>query len=200
MSTTRFVCIIMFVMEAKSLRPGKLFKMDGVVYEVIDYEFRQQPRLAAAISAKIRNIKTGAISVENFKGNPVLEDVEVEKKELQFSYSDGEIVHFMDMETYEDIPVNRDLCAESLKYNDENAEPIVCTFNYIDGKIASIVPPTFVVLTVAETEPSVAGDTARNALKNAKLSSGIETKVPMFVNNGDKIRVDTRTGAYVDRA
>ncbi|MBR4418634.1 MAG: elongation factor P [Clostridia bacterium] len=187
-------------MEAKSLRPGKLFKMDGVVYEVIDYEFRQQPRLAAAISAKIRNIKTGAISVENFKGNPVLEDVEVEKKELQYSYIDGEIVHFMDMETYEDIPVNRDLCEASLKYNDENGEPIVCTFNYIDGKIASIVPPTFVVLTVAETEPSVAGDTARNALKTAKLSSGIETKVPMFVNNGDKIRVDTRTGAYVDRA
>jgi len=187
-------------MEAKSLRPGKLFKMDGVVYEVIDYEFRQQPRLAAAISAKIRNIKTGAISVENFKGNPVLEDVEVEKKELQFSYSDGEIVHFMDMETYEDIPVNRDLCEASLKYNDENGESIVCTFNYIDGKIASIVPPTFVVLEVTETEPSVAGDTARNALKNAKLSSGLETKVPMFVNNGDKIRVDTRTGAYVDRA
>ena len=85
-------------MEAKSLRPGKLFKMNGIVYEVISYEFRQQPRLAAAISAKIRNIKTGAISEENFKGNPVLEEVEVEKKELQYSYADGEIVHFMDME------------------------------------------------------------------------------------------------------
>ena len=187
-------------MEAKSLRPGKLFKMNGIVYEVISYEFRQQPRLAAAISAKIRNIKTGAISEENFKGNPVMEEVEVEKKELQYSYADGEIIHFMDMETFEDVPVNRSLCEAALRYNDENAEPIVCTFNYIDGKIASIVPPTFVVLEVAETEPSVAGDTARNALKNAKLSSGLETKVPMFVNNGDKIRIDTRTGAYVDRA
>lgn len=188
-------------MEAKSLRPGKIFKMNGIVYEVIDYEFRQQPRLAAAISAKIRNIKTGAISVENFKGNPVLEEVELDKKELQFSYADGEIVHFMDPETYEDLPVNRELCAAALQYNDENAaEPILFTFNYIDGKIASIVPPTFVVLTVTETEPSVAGDTARNALKSAKLSSGIETKVPMFVGTGDKIRVDTRTGAYVDRA
>ena len=187
-------------MEAKSLRPGKLFKMNGTVYEVIDYEFRQQPRLAAAISAKIRNIKTGAISVENFKGNPVLEEVEVEKKELQYSYADGDIVHFMDMETFEDYPVNRSLCENALRFNDENAEPIVCTFNYIDGKIVSIVPPTFVVLTVVETEPSVAGDTARNALKSAKMSSGLETKVPMFVNNGDKLRIDTRTGAYVDRA
>jgi elongation factor P len=106
----------------------------------------------------------------------------------------------MDMETFEDYPVNRSLCENALRFNDENAEPIVCTFNYIDGKIVSIVPPTFVVLTVVETEPSVAGDTARNALKNAKMSSGLETKVPMFVNNGDKLRIDTRTGAYVDRA
>ncbi len=186
-------------MEAKNLRPGKLFKMNGVVYEVIDYEFRQQPRLAAAISAKIKNIKSGAISVENFKGNPTLEEVEIEKKELQFSYEDGDIIHFMDTETYDDIVVNRDLCEHVLKYNDPSGDPILCMFNYIDGQIANIVPPTFVMLTVSETEPSVAGDTARNALKNAKLSSGIETKVPMFINSGDAVRIDTRTGAYVDR-
>ena len=107
-------------MEAKSLRPGKLFKMNGIVYEVIDYEFRQQPRLAAAISAKIRNIKTGAISVENFKGNPVLEEVEVEKKELQYSYADGEIVHFMDMETYDQVELTSKQIENESKFLKEN--------------------------------------------------------------------------------
>jgi len=186
-------------MEAKQLRPGKLFKMDGIIYEVVDYEFRQQPRLAAAISAKIKNIKTGAISIENFKSNPVLEEVELVKKEMQFSYADGDIIHFMDPETYDDLAVNRSICENALKFNDENGEPITCTFNYMDGRIVSVIPPTFVVLTVTDTEPSIAGDTARNALKGAKMSSGIEIRVPMFINNGDKIRIDTRTTTYVDR-
>jgi elongation factor P len=187
-------------MEAKQLRPGKIFKMDGVIYQVVDYEFRQQPRLAAAISAKIKNIKTGAISVENFKGNPNLEEVVSTKKEMQFSYTDGDIYYFMDPETFDLIPVNKSLAENAIKFNDPDGEGITCTINYLDDAILSVEAPTFVTLSVTETEPSIAGDTARNALKNAVLSSGISVKVPMFINSGDRIRVDTRTLTYVDRA
>jgi elongation factor P len=171
--------------------------MDGVIYQVVDYEFRQQPRLAASIKAKIKNVKTGAISEENFKGNPNLEDVESEKKEMQFSYQDGNIYYFMDPETFETVPVNKSLCEDAVKYD---AEGILYTFNTLDGSLFEVTPPTFVVMEVADTEPSIAGDTARNAMKNAVLAGGLTVKVPMFINTGDKVRIDTRTAVYVDRA
>lgn len=171
--------------------------MNGNVYQVVAYEFRQQPRLAASIKAKIRNIKTGAISEENFKGNPNLEEVQTEKKEMQFSYSDGGIYYFMDPESYEIVPVDKAIAGEAVKFDSEG---ILYTFNLLDGKLVEVTPPTFVVLEVTETEPSVAGDTARNALKNAVLATGINVKVPMFIVSGDKIRVDTRDSTYVDRA
>lgn len=170
--------------------------MDGNIYQVVDYEFRQQPRLAASIKAKIRNIKTGSISEENFKGNPNLEEVISDKKEMQFSYSDGDICYFMDPETFEIVPVNKALAANALQYD---ADGVIYTFVTLDGQLLEVVPPTFVVLTVTDTEPSVAGDTARNAMKNATLSGGITVKVPMFIDIGDRIRVDTRTASYVDR-
>jgi elongation factor P len=184
-------------MNANELRPGRIFKMDGAIYQVVDYEFRQQPRLEASIKAKIKNIVTGAISEENFKGNPNLEEVAAEKKEMQFSYQDGDIYYFMDPETFETVPVNSELCADAVKYDSEG---ILYTFNTLDGNLFEVTPPTFVILEVMDTEPSVAGDTARNALKNAFLQGGITVKVPMFINNGDKVRVDTRTATYMDRA
>jgi elongation factor P len=184
-------------MNANELRPGKIFKMDGAIYQVVDYEFRQQPRLAASIKAKIKNIKTGAISEENFKGNPNLEEVVAEKQEMQFSYQDGDIFYFMHPETFEIVPVNRELCANAVKYDSEG---ILYTFNTLDGNLFEVTPPTFVIMEVTDTEPSIAGDTARNALKNAVLKSGVTVKVPMFINNGDKVRVDTRTATYMDRA
>jgi elongation factor P len=186
-------------MEANQLRPGKIFRMNGAIYRVVDYEFRQQPRLAASIKAKIENVKTGAISEENFKGNPNLEEVEFIKKEMQFSYQDGGIYYFMDPVTFDSVPVDEVLAKNAVKYNDPNGEGIMCMFNYLDDQILSVDPPTFVTLTITETEPSVAGDTARNALKNAVLAGGGTVKVPMFINNGDKVRIDTRTCTYVDR-
>ncbi|MDR0975946.1 MAG: elongation factor P [Christensenellaceae bacterium] len=187
-------------MEAKDLRPGKFFRMNGIIYEVVDYEFRQQPRLAASVKAKIRNIKSGAISEENFKGNPYMEDVLTEWIDMQYSYNDGELYYFMNPETYDTVPVNKALAEGAIKFNPAEGEGIVCKFAYADGEILNVIPPTIVTLTVVDTEPSVAGDTARNAMKNATLDSGITIKVPMFVNNGDKINVDTRTSEYKDRA
>jgi elongation factor P len=171
--------------------------MDGTIYQVVDYEFRQQPRLAASIKAKIKNIVTGAISEENFKGNPNLEEVIAEKKEMQFSYQDGGIYYFMDPETFEIVPVDKELCADAVKYDSEG---VLYTFSILDGNLFEVTPPTFVVMEIADTEPSVVGDTARNALKNATLQGGITVRVPMFINSGDKVRIDTRTAAYVDRA
>jgi elongation factor P len=187
-------------MQINELRPGKIFKKDGEVYQVVDYEFRQQPRLAASIKAKIRNIRSGAIKEENFKGVSSVEEVEMEKKEMQYSYRDGDIYYFIDPVTFDMVPVDKELAGEVVKYSDADGDGILCMFNYLDGKLLSVDAPTFAILTVVETEPAVAGDTARNKLKEAVLSSGISVKVPMFIKTGDKIKVDTRTAAYADRA
>ena len=184
-------------MEAGKFRSGTTFKMDNAFWRVVEAQNIQQPRMAAFVRARIKNIETGAVQEKRFNVGDYFDDVELTKKEVQFSYQEGEIFYFMDNETFDLIPVNRDLAEEPLKYHTDGTN---YSFEYCDEKIVNIAPPTFVVLTVLETEPSVAGDTARNALKNAKLDSGISVKVPMFINNGDKVRVDTRTGTYAERA
>ena len=172
--------------------------MDGKFYTVVECQKVQQPRLAAFMRAKIKNLENGAVQEINFKPNESFEDVEVTKRLMKFSYADGDLLYFMEEETFETEPVAKSMAEGAMKYDNE-VEPIVYTFEYINGKLARVIPPTFVVLKVIETDPAVAGDTARNALKNAKLESGLTIRVQMFIANGDLVRIDTRTGEYVER-
>jgi len=183
-------------MEAGKFRAGTLFKMEGHFYRVVESQNIQQPRMAAFVRAKIKNIETGAVQEKRFNVGDHFPDVDMVRKPMQFLYNDGNIFYFMDPETYEQTPIDRALVDDALRYHTDGT---VYTFESADGKIINVTPPTFVVLSITECAPSVAGDTARSALKSATLESGIEIKVPMFVNNGDRVRVDTRDGSYVER-
>jgi len=184
-------------MQAGDLRAGSMFQMEGNIYTVVESAHIQQPRMAAFVRAKIKNIETGAVQEKRFNVGENLADVQLTRRDMQFIYNEGTVYYFMDPETFEQIPVDYKLVQDAIKYNTEG---VLFTFLSVDEKIISVTPPTFVVLTIVECPPSVAGDTARNALKNAKLETGIEIKVPMFVNNGDRVKVDTRNGTYSERA
>jgi len=173
--------------------------MEGHFYRVIESAKIQQPRMVAFVRARIKNIETGAVQEKRFNTDDIFPDVEMTRKEMQFSYEDGGLYYFMDLETCDLVPVNAEMCEYALRYNTD-ANEITFTFDFADDKLLNISPPTFVVLTVTDTEPAVAGDTARSAMKNAKLESGLEVKVPMFVSNGDRVKVDTRDGTYSERA
>lgn len=175
-----------------------MFLMDGKIFRVVECQKVQQPRLAAFMRAKIKNVKNGAVQEINFKPNESFDDVEITKRYFKFSYADDDLYYFMEEETFEMLPVNKNVAADALLYNTEE-NPTVFTFEYANGDLLGIIPPTFVILKVVETDPSVAGDTARNALKSAKLESGLVVKVQMFINNGDRVKIDTRTGEYVER-
>ncbi|MDR0462354.1 MAG: elongation factor P [Christensenellaceae bacterium] len=186
-------------MKSTEFKAGTLFKMDGQFFRVVEGQMIQQPRLAAFMRARIKNIETGAVQDRNFKPSEAYDEVEITKRSMKFSYIDGDLYYFMEEDTFEMEPVAAKFAKDALLYNPEEGEGVVFTFEYADGKLMNIVPPTFVILRVVETEPAVAGDTARNTLKSAKLETGLVVKVQMFINNGDRLKIDTRTGDYVER-
>jgi len=149
--------------------------------------------------AKIKNIETGAVQERNFKMGDTFDDLEITQRFMKFSYADGDLLYFTEEETWESVPVSAADAKDAMLYNTEEGDGTVFTFEYANGKLMNINPPTFVVLRVVETAPAIAGDTARNALKTAKLESGLEVKVQMFISIGDKVRIDTRTGEYCER-
>ena len=186
-------------MNAMELKAGTLFKMEGKLFSVVECQKVQQPRLAAFMRAKIKNIKSGAVQEINFKPSEMLGDLEITKRFMKFSYADGDLYYFMEEETFDMVPVPAAMAKAAMVYHHENDDGVVFTFEYANGELLRITPPTFVVLKVVETDPCVPGDTARSALKSAKLESGLTVKVQMFIKNGDRIKVDTRTGEYVER-
>ena len=184
-------------MTAGEFRAGSIFKMDDVFYTVVDSTRVQQPRMVAFVRATIKNLETGATQEKRFNVGDHFPDVSLTRKQMQFLYNEGTVYHFMDPETFDQVAVDEVKVADALVYN---VEGVLFTFVYADEKLISVTPPTFVVMTVTEAPPATAGDTARAALKNATLETGLVVKVPMFVNAGDKIKVDTRTGTYSERA
>ncbi len=183
-------------MQSSDLKVGSVFEMGGAIYTAVECQHIQQPRLASFIRAKIKNIETGQVLEKRFTTSERLGDVVIERKEMQYLYNDGGLYYFMDTETYEQIPLDYDVVKNTLQYIVEN---MMVKLSYANGKIISIEPPLFVDLRIVECEPAVAGDTAKSAYKPAKVESGLLVKVPLFVNNGELIRVDTRTGEYVER-
>ena len=182
---------------AGDFRNGVTFEKDGSVCTVVEFQHVKPGKGAAFVRTKYKNVMTGAIREESFNPTAKFEQATVERKDAEYSYNDGDLYYFMDPETYDMVPLNRDVLGDAFRFVKENME---CTISSYKGKVFQVEPPTFVELEVAETDPGFAGNTATNATKPATLETGAEIKVPLFINPGDRIRVDTRVGEYLERA
>jgi len=185
------------MVSAGDFRNGVTFEMDGNVYQIIEFQHVKPGKGAAFVRAKIRNVIAGSVVERTFNPNDKYPTAFVERKEMEFSYSDEDLYYFMDPESYELVPVNRTDLGEAFKFVKEN---MVCKILSYKGNVFGVEPPTFVELQVTQTDPGFAGNTATNATKPATLETGAEIRVPLFINEGDMIRIDTRTGEYMERA
>ena len=182
---------------AGDFKNGVTFDMDGTVYQVIEFQHVKPGKGAAFVRTKYKNVITGAVVETSFNPTAKFPTAFVERKDMQYSYNDGDLYYFMDMETYEQIPISKDVIGNALDFVKE--EEIVKVLSY-KGNVFGIEPPFFVELTITSTEPGVKGNTATNATKPAVVETGAEIRVPLFINEGDKIRIDTRTREYMERA
>ena len=185
------------MVSAGDFRNGVTFEMDGNVYQSIDFQHVKPGKGAAFVRAKIRNVIAGSVIERTFNPNEKYPTAFVERKDMEFSYSDEGLYYFMDPESYEMIPVGADDLGDAFKFVKEN---MTCKILSYKGKVFGVEPPTFVELEVTQTDPGFAGNTATNATKPATLETGAEIRVPLFINEGDVIRIDTRTGEYMERA
>ncbi len=185
------------MLTAGDFRNGITFDMDGQVYQVIEFQHVKPGKGAAFVRTKFKNVITGAVVEKSFNPTDKFENAFIERKEYEYLYNDGELYYFMDSETYEQIPLDASKLGDNFKFVKEN--DIVKLMSY-KGNVFSVEPPMFVVLEVTETEPGVRGDTATNVTKPATLETGAVIKVPIFINEGEKVKIDTRTGEYMERA
>jgi elongation factor P len=177
------------------IKNGLSITLDGEVYYVMSYENVKPGKGSAFVRTKLRNIKTGAILERTFR-NEKIETAEIDKKTLQYMYSSGDIYEFMDSETYDHIPLHRDQLGEVINYLKENIEVTALVYK---NQVITLEPPIFIDLRIASTEPGIRGDTSKSGNKPAKTETGLIVSVPLFVNEGDVIRIDTRTKEYVGR-
>ena len=185
------------MITAGDFRNGVTFEMEGKVYQVIEFQHVKPGKGAAFVRTKYKDVVSGATREASFNPTAKFETVQVERRELQYSYNDGGLYYFMDMESYEMIPVDANKLGDNFKFVKEME---MCKLSSIKGDIFAVEPPTFVELVVTETEPGVRGDTSStNSLKPATIETGATIMVPLFVNQGDKIKVDTRDKSYVER-
>lgn len=184
------------MISAGDLRKGTTFEHEGQVFTVVDFLHVKPGKGAAFVRTKLRNVITGSVTDTTFNPTAKFQEAVIERKEMQYLYNDGELYYFMDGETYEQIPLNFEKVEEAIKYLKENMFAII---KFYKGDAFSVEAPNFVELAITHTEPGVKGNTATNALKPATLETGAIVNVPMFVNEGDTIRVDTRTGDYMER-
>lgn len=184
------------VYMAGDLRKGNVFELDNQVFRVVDFQHVKPGKGAAFVRTKIKNVITGAVLERTFNPSEKLQGAEIEKREMQYLYNDAGIYYFMDNETYEQIPLNEEQLGDSLKYIKENMSVKILSFK---GKVFAVEPPMFVELEVTYTEPGFSGNTTTTSGKPAKLENGLEISVPLFVEIGDVLRIDTRTGEYMER-
>ena len=185
------------MISAGDFRNGVTFEMDGQVMQVVEFQHVKPGKGAAFVRTKYKNVITGAVVERSFNPTEKFENAFVERRTMEYSYADGNLYYFMNPETYELEPIDEAVLPENFKFVKENMECTVCSFK---GKVFSVEPPNFVELEVTDTEPGFAGNTATNVTKPATVETGAEIKVPLFIDTGDRIRIDTRTGEYLERA
>ena len=186
----------MATITAGEFRNGKTFEMDGKVMQVVEFQHVKPGKGAAFVRTKMKNVVTGAVTETSFNPTAKFEEAFVDRKDMEYSYNDGDLYYFMDPESYELVPINKDVLGDNFKFVKEN---MVCKIMSYKGSVFGVEPPNFVELEVTESDPGVKGDTATNVTKPAILETGAEIKVPLFINPGDRIRIDTRTGEYLER-
>ena len=185
------------MISAGDFRNGITFELDGNVVQVIEFQHVKPGKGAAFVRTKYKNVITGAVVERSFNPTDKYLTAYIERKDMQYLYSDGDLYYFMDMETYEQQPIDSSKLGPAFQFVKENMEVKVLSYK---GNVFGVEPPNFVELEVTETDPGFKGDTATNATKPATLETGAEIKVPLFINQGDMIRIDTRTGEYMERA
>ena len=192
-----FILEVIFMVIAGDFKNGVTFEMDGKVVQVIEFQHVKPGKGAAFVRTKLRDVIGGAVIEKTFNPTDKFPPAMIERKDMQYVYNDGDLYYFMDMESYEQVPVGRDLLSDNFKFVKEEMMCRICSYK---GSVFSVEPPMFVELEITDTEPGFKGDTATGASKPATLETGAVIKVPLFIDNGTKIRIDTRTGEYLERA
>ena len=185
------------MISAGDFRNGLCFEMDDQVYQVVEFQHVKPGKGAAFVRTKYKNVKTGSVVERSFNPNEKFEQAQLTRQDMQFLYADGELYYFMDQDTYEQTPIHQDKIGDSIKFLKEE---MVCKVVSYKGDIFQVELPITVILEITECEPGVKGDTTNNATKYATLETGAVVKVPLFVNQNEKIKFDTRTGEYLERA
>ena len=185
------------MISAGDFRKGITFQIDGEPYVVLDFQHVKPGKGAAFVRTKYKNIKTGAIREEAFNPNDKFDNAHIETKKMQYLYNDGELYYFMDGETFEQVPISFDMVEDAIKYLRENDE---ATIKFYQEEPFIVEAPNFVDLKVIETEPGVKGNTATNVTKPATVETGAIIQVPIFIEEGEMIQIDTRSGEYLGRS
>ena len=183
-------------MTAGEFRNGVTFEMDGQVQQVIEFQHVKPGKGAAFVRVKMKNVVTGAVTETSFNPTAKFEEAFVERREMQYLYNEGDLYYFMDNESYEQIPISKDTLGDDFRFVKENENVKVLSYK---GSVFAVEPPLFVELEITETEPGVKGNTATNVLKPATVETGAVVKVPIFIEQGERIQIDTRTGEYLSR-
>lgn len=184
------------MISAGDFRNGITIELDNNIYQIIEFQHVKPGKGAAFVRTKLKNVKNGGVIEKTFRPTEKCPQARIDRKDMQYLYSDGDLYHFMDVENYEQIALNEEAIGDTLKFVKENEMVKVCSHN---GNVFAIEPPLFVELEITETEPGFKGDTATGATKPAVVETGATVYVPLFVNQGDVIKIDTRTGEYLSR-
>ena len=184
------------MVSAGDFRNGITVEMEGNVYQIIEFQHVKPGKGAAFVRTKLKNIINGGVVEKSFRPTEKFPQARIVRKDMQYLYSDGDLFNFMDTETYDQIALNAEAVGDALKFVKENEMVKICSYN---GNVFAIEPPLFVELEITDTEPGFKGDTATGATKPAIVETGAKVMVPLFVENGEKIKIDTRTGEYLSR-
>ena len=185
------------MISAGDFRNGVTIELEGNIYQIIEFQHVKPGKGAAFVRTKLKNIKSGGVVEKTFRPTEKCPTARIDRKDMQYLYADGDLFYFMDVETYDQIALDSAAIGDALKFVKENEMCKICSHN---GSVFSVEPPLFVELEITETEPGFKGDTATGASKPATVETGATVAVPLFVNQGDKIKIDTRTGEYLSRA
>ena len=184
------------MISAGDFRNGITIELDNHIYQIIEFQHVKPGKGAAFVRTKLKNVINGGVVEKTFRPTEKCPQARIDRKDMQYLYSDGDLFNFMDTETYDQIALNKETVGDALKFVKENEMCKVCSHN---GNVFSVEPPLFVELEITDTEPGFKGDTATGATKPAVVETGASVNVPLFVDRGDKIKIDTRTGEYLSR-
>ena len=184
------------MISAGDFRNGVTLEIDGQVVQIMEFQHVKPGKGAAFVRTKLKNVINGGVVERTFRPTEKFPAARIDRVDMQYLYADGELFNFMNQETYDQVALNKDIIGDALKFVKENEVCKVCSYN---GNVFSVEPPLFVELEITETEPGFKGDTATGATKPAVVETGATVYVPLFVEQGDKIKIDTRTGDYLSR-